>query len=110
MKHFLLFYTTTEKYLAERGIWRPEHFVHAWKASREGGLVVGGALEPQENMCVVMFEAESKQAAEDFARNDPYVREGLISDWRVVEWFTVAGELALAPIAKPAPDEAVAAQ
>ena len=101
MKHFLLFYQVTDRYWAKRHIFRPEHFEHAWAASERGELVVGGALEPQEGMCVVMFAGEDRKAAEDFARNDPYVREGLVREWRVAEWVTVAGDLASSPMQIP---------
>jgi uncharacterized protein YciI len=32
-----------------------------------------------------------------FAREDPYVRHGLVTHWRVREWTTVVGETAADP-------------
>ena len=41
-----------------------------------------------------MFAGDDKSIAEDFARADPYVVNGLVARWRVREWTTVVGELA----------------
>lgn len=101
MRHFLLYYHVADDYLERREIWRPEHFKYAWAASERGDLVVGGAVEPQEKMCVIMIAGPDRTVAERFAEGDPYVREGLVRSWRVVEWYTVAGRLAAAPIAPP---------
>lgn len=37
-------------------------------------------------------------AAESFANNDPYVREGLVTIWRVRSWTTVVGDDAATPV------------
>ena len=45
-----------------------------------------------------MFAGENQSGAEEFARADPYVQNGLVRDWRVREWTTVVGDLAAAPV------------
>ena len=45
-----------------------------------------------------MFAGEDKAVAEDFARSDPYVTNGLVARWHVREWSTVAGNLAATPV------------
>jgi uncharacterized protein YciI len=47
---------------------------------------------------VLMFQGENASVAEDFARTDPYVTNGLVAGWRVREWTTVVGELAVNPV------------
>jgi hypothetical protein len=42
----------------------------------------------------LLFRADSPAAAENFARSDPYVLNGLIKQWRVREWRTVVGPTA----------------
>jgi uncharacterized protein YciI len=39
-----------------------------------------------------MFRGDSPTAAEDFAKSDPYVLNGLVKNWRVREWVTVVGK------------------
>jgi uncharacterized protein YciI len=98
MKHFLLFYETSPDYLERRPQFRGAHLQHAWDAHERGELLVAGALADPPDQAVLMFEAEDCSAAEEFARTDPYVVNGLIKNWRVREWTTVVGDLALSPV------------
>lgn len=98
MKHFLLFYDVVPDYAAQRVQYRDAHVEKAWAAHARGELVLGGALNDPVDGAVLLFQGDSMQAAEDFARNDPYVVNGLVREWRVREWSTVVGFLASAPI------------
>ena len=98
MKHFLLFYDVAPDYLARRGEFRDAHLAKAWAAHARGELVLGGALSDPVDGALLLFAGESRRVAEDFAREDPYVLNGLVTRWRVREWSTVAGEAAAAPI------------
>lgn len=60
--------------------------------------MLGGALNDPVDGAVLLFQGDSMQVAEDFARNDPYVVNGLVREWRVREWSTVVGFLASAPL------------
>ena len=98
MKHFLLFYEAGRDYLARRPQFRAEHLRHAWSAAGRGEIVVAGALADPVDGAVLMFRGEDKSVAEDFARVDPYVVNGLVARWHVREWTTVVGELAATPV------------
>ena len=98
MKHFLLFYDVAPDYLGRRAEFREAHLAKAWAAHARGELVLGGALADPADAAVLLFAGESPRAAEAFAREDPYVLNGLVTRWRVREWSTVAGTLAAAPI------------
>jgi uncharacterized protein YciI len=98
MKHFLLFYDGAPDYLARRPQYRDAHLAHAWAAAGRGELVVAGALADPVDGVVLMFQGETATVAEDFARADPYVSNGLVENWRVREWTTVVGELAATPV------------
>jgi hypothetical protein len=98
MKHFLLFYAAGPDYLARRPQFRAEHLRHAWSAAGRGEIVVAGALADPVDGAVLMFRGEDKSVAEDFARVDPYVVNGLVARWHVREWTTVVGELAATPV------------
>ena len=99
MKHYLLFYDFVADYLERRVPLRPAHFAYARAAVERGELVLGGALGDPVDGALILFRAESPGAAERFARDDPYVREGLVSAWRVREWITVVGADAITPLA-----------
>jgi uncharacterized protein YciI len=98
MKHFLLFYDVAPDYLARRAEFREAHLAKAWAAHARGELILGGALADPVDGAMLLFAGESPSVAEVFAREDPYVLNGLVSRWRVREWNTVAGTLAAAPI------------
>jgi len=47
---------------------------------------------------LLMFKGDTPKAAEDFAKADPYVLNGLIKSWAVRPWMTVVGDLAANPV------------
>jgi uncharacterized protein YciI len=96
MAHFLLFYDLAPDYLARRGDYRGLHLKHAWDAAARGELLLGGALADPADQAVLLFTDSA--AAERFAHDDPYVREGLVVGWRVRPWTTVVGETAATPV------------
>ena len=98
MKHFLLFYEGAPDYLERRAQFRGAHLQHAWAAAERGELVVAGALADPVDGAVLMFAGLERQVAEDFARADPYVVNGVVARWHVREWTTVVGELAATPV------------
>jgi len=98
MKHFLMFYDFAADYLERRPAFREEHLAKAWAAHARGELVLGGALADPVDGAVLLFTGESPSAAESFAREDPYVLNGLVTRWRVREWKMVAGETAAASL------------
>jgi uncharacterized protein YciI len=89
--HYLLFYDTSSDYLERRGAFRSEHLALASAAVARGELVLGGALADPVDGAVLLFRGESPAVAESFAAADPYVRNGLVTRWRVREWTTVVG-------------------
>ena len=98
MKHFLLFYDVAEDYLARRAEFRETHLAKAWAAHARGELLLGGALADPVDGAVLLFAGASPRIAEAFAREDPYVLNGLVTRWRVREWTTVAGEDSATPL------------
>jgi uncharacterized protein YciI len=98
MKHYLLIYELESDYLERRKQYRNEHLELAWQASEDGLLLAGGALQDPADRAVLLFEADSPDIIEVFAKKDPYVRHGLVKKWSIRPWITVAGELAITPV------------
>jgi uncharacterized protein len=96
--HYLLFYEVAADYLERRAAFRDEHLTLAWQAHARGDLVLGGALADPVDGAVLLFQGESPAVAERFAAADPYVRHGLVRQWRVRPWSTVVGEGAASPV------------
>lgn len=89
--HYLLIYDVVDDYVQRRADCRQDHLRLAREAVERGELVLGGALANPADGAVLLFRGESPAAAETFARADPYVRNGLVTRWRVREWTTVIG-------------------
>ena len=96
--HFLLMYELAPDYLARRGEFRDEHLQLAWDAQERGEIVIAGALADPADTAVLLFSGDSPEAAERFARADPYVTNGLVTNWRVRQWTTVVGKDAVNPV------------
>ncbi len=95
---FLLIYDCAPDYLERRGAFRAEHLQLAWEYQARGLLVLAGALANPADGAVFHFRASGPAEVEAFARADPYVRNGLVTGWRVREWTTVVGEHAANPV------------
>ena len=96
--HYLLFYEVVDDYISRRAEFRNAHLELAGKAVERGELVLGGALVNPVDGVVVVFKGDSPAVAEDFARADPYVANGIVKRWYVREWTTVAGDGCSFPI------------
>jgi len=89
--HYLLFYDVVPNYVTKRIPLRSAHLEHAQRAVARGELLLGGALADPVDGAVLLFTGSSAAVAAAFAEADPYVRNGLVTAWRVREWTTVVG-------------------
>ncbi|MFK7936889.1 MAG: YciI-like protein [Saprospiraceae bacterium] len=87
--HFLLFYETIPDYLEKRQPHRSAHFDYLKKSKAAGHLKMGGAYANPSNGAALVFECDVIEIVQQFAKNDPYVRNGLIKKWEVREWTVV---------------------
>jgi uncharacterized protein YciI len=96
--HYLLTYEVVSDYVARRAPLRAAHIALARAAVARGDLLLGGALGSPPDAVALLFQGDSPAAAEAFVRDDPYVRLGLVTNWRVREWTTVVGKDAAVPL------------
>lgn len=96
--HYLLFYDVVDDYVQKRAAFRDEHLSLAWAAHARGELVLGGALADPVDGAMLLFSCDTPATVEAFAAADPYVRNGLVKQWRVRAWATVAGATAANPV------------
>jgi uncharacterized protein YciI len=96
--HYLLFYDYVDDYLERRAEHRAAHVAHARASIARGEFVLGGAFADAPPAAVLLFAADSPAVVEDFARADPYVLNGLVTNWRVRQWITVVGKDAAHPL------------
>ncbi len=92
MKHFALIYHVVDGFVSRRSAFREEHLRLAREANHRGELLLAGALGDPADRALLVFCAEGRAVAEDFARNDPYVINGLVTRWEVQPWAVVIGD------------------
>jgi len=96
--HYLLFYEVVEGYAERRKPFRAAHLANARDAVARGELLLGGAFANPVDGAVLLFLGSSPVVAERFAAADPYVMNGLVTNWYVREWTTVVGPWAAIPM------------
>lgn len=87
--YYILFYQTIDGFVEKREPYRAEHLRLIQEAYRDGILVLAGALKDPTDGAVLIFRGDDPGNAENFAKNDPYVKNGLITEWHVRPWNTV---------------------
>ncbi len=92
MKHYLLLLEFSDSYEARRPEFRDEHLTKAWAAVARGELVLAGALTDPLDKGAILFKGDSPEIVERFVKDDPYINNGLVREWRIREWATVVGE------------------
>lgn len=96
--HYLLNYEFVPDYLERRKALRARHLELAWAVHDRGELALAGALGGDPPGAVLLFKCETPEAAERFAKADPYVTGGLVTRWWVRPWHTVVGSEATTPV------------
>jgi len=96
--HYILFYEYAPDYLERRGEFRDHHIALAKASIGRDELFLGGAFANPADGAAIVFKGSSPEVAESFAKEDPYVLNGLVTSWKVREWTTVAGKDAQQPI------------
>jgi len=86
---WVLMYELVDGYLERRAPLRAEHLELARAAHQRGELLLAGALADPYDRALLVFAGENPEPAEQFARADPYVTNGLVTAWTVRQWNEV---------------------
>ena len=89
--YFALLYDVVDDYLERRGQFRDEHLALARAAHDRGELLQAGAWGDQADGALLVWKAADRGVVEAFVQADPYVRNGLVTRWRIREWTVVVG-------------------
>lgn len=91
MAYFALIYRTVDGYVERRAAFREQHLALANAATSRGELLLGGAFADPVDTALLVFRAADRAVVEEFARNDPYVVNGLVERWEIRDWNVVVG-------------------
>jgi uncharacterized protein YciI len=84
-------YDVTDDYLERRGEFRDEHLALATAAHGRGELVLAGAFTDPADAALLVWNVTDRGVVKAFVEQDPYVRNGLVTSWRIREWNVVVG-------------------
>ena len=89
--YFLLQYDYVDNVVERRAPYRERHLALVNEYVEKGGLVLAGAYAEPVDGAVLVFKTDERAKVEEFAIQDPYVKNGLVTEWRIREWTVVAG-------------------
>jgi uncharacterized protein len=89
--HFILLYDLVDDYINRRAPYRSSHLDLVREAVGRGELLLAGAFGDPADGAALVFRAENDSVVRRFVENDPYVREGLVTSWRIRTWSLVVG-------------------
>ncbi len=86
---WVLIYELVDDYVERRAPLRADHLGLARAAHERGELLLAGALADPYDRALLVFGGDDPDVAEAFARDDPYVANGLVTSWSVRQWNEV---------------------
>lgn len=82
---YVLFYESADDVASNAPAHFPAHKARLDEFHARGDLLlVGTFADPQKDGSMSVFR--TREAAEEFAREDPFVLNGVVRDWRVLDW------------------------
>jgi len=91
MNYYALIYDVVDDYITRRTEFRSAHLRLAHEGNERGELMLAGAFSDPYDQALFVFRAKDSTIAENFAKNDPYVKNGLVKKWKVRQWNVVVG-------------------
>jgi uncharacterized protein len=85
---YVLFYDSADDVESKAPLHFAAHSARLQEFHARGTLLMVGAFaNPQEEGSMAIFT--SREAAEEFVADDPFVLNGVVRDWRIREWNEV---------------------
>ncbi|HYB27626.1 MAG TPA: YciI family protein [Solirubrobacteraceae bacterium] len=86
-RRYVLFYDYVGDILERRAPHRDAHLAALRAGQEDGRILLAGPLSDPPRGAAIVFS--DRDAAEAFAKADPYVQNGLVTEWRVDLWTLV---------------------
>ena len=84
-RKYVVLYESSDNVLEKAPLHMEAHRAHYKRYVDDGTLLmVGTFADPQADGSMSVFS--TREAAERFAREDPFVVNGVVRDWRLLEW------------------------
>lgn len=89
--YWLVKYDVVDHYIERREAYRPQHLAVVREAHDAGFLVLGGALAEPPDGAYILFTSDDVAPVEKWVREDPYVINGLVTNWTIRNWTIGVG-------------------
>jgi uncharacterized protein YciI len=86
-----LLYELTGDYIERRGPLRKTHLSLANAAFERGELALAGAFSDPYDRALLVWSTDDEAVVRAFVEADPYVINGLVTDWQIRHWNVVVG-------------------
>jgi uncharacterized protein YciI len=84
-KKYVLFYQSADDLRSKAAAHFPGHNARVQEFHGRGTLLMIGTFgNPQEEGAMSIFT--TRETAEEFAKGDPFVVNGVVRSWKVLEW------------------------
>uniref|UniRef100_A0A7S0WYM2 YCII-related domain-containing protein n=1 Tax=Chlamydomonas leiostraca TaxID=1034604 RepID=A0A7S0WYM2_9CHLO len=87
--YHILSYSYVKDILEKRGPYREAHLAAAQAKADQGLMVMAGAVGSPPEGATFIFRNQSQQDIEAFVQADPYVKNGLVTSWKVSPYTVV---------------------
>jgi uncharacterized protein YciI len=92
VQRYVVFYESADGVMSKAPPVYPRHLARLNEFHDRGDLLLVGTFgDPQAEGSMAVFG--SREAAEEFVRDDPFVNEGVVKAWTLREWDEVASEI-----------------
>ena len=92
MPYFALLCELVDDFVARRAPFPAEQLRLAGEGHNRGEIILADALAEPADTTLIVFHCGDKSVAEDFARRDPCVVNGLVKKWAGRPWTVVVGQ------------------
>jgi uncharacterized protein YciI len=89
--YYVLLYDVVEDFINRRAPYRTEHLQLVNAAHQRGELIMAGAFAEPVDGAALVFKVNDPAVPQQFAQEDPYVKNGVVKNWRVRAWNVVVG-------------------
>jgi uncharacterized protein len=86
-----LFYELSPDYIERRAPLREAHLGLANAAFDRGELALAGAFSDPYDRALLVWSTDDEAVVRAFVEADPYVVNGLVTDWQIRSWNVVVG-------------------
>jgi uncharacterized protein YciI len=94
-KLYILQYEYVKNVLEKRAPYRQDHLTHFGKQVQSGNVILGGAVDNPPTGALMIFRTIKSDEIEEFAQQDPYVINGIVTKYTIKPYIAVMGDALL---------------